>query len=107
MKKFLKNKIDIKVLLSSWAITGLMATVVYANPAMLPDHPGHPMKALKDPVNGQSLANDPGRDLWTGQEALEAAAKADNKDMKLQSRASLLEEAEETLDQGKKPEETK
>jgi hypothetical protein len=63
-----------------------------ANPSMLPDHPGHPMKPLKSPVTGQSLANDPGQELFTGQEALNAATKAGNQDMKLRSRSRLLKE---------------
>jgi hypothetical protein len=70
----------------------LLATVVFANPSMLPEHPGHPMKPLKDPVNGQSLANDPGRENFTGQDALDAAIKEGNQDMNLQSRSSLLKE---------------
>jgi len=59
---------------------------------MLPDHPGHPMKPLKSPVTGQSLANDPGQEIFTGQEALDAATKEGNQDMKVHSRSSLLKE---------------
>ena len=54
-------------------------TIALANPALIPDHPGHPMKAMKDPVNGQSLANDPGRSLWTGEQALKESTKLKNR----------------------------
>ena len=41
---------------------GLLAsTLTFANPAMLPEHPGYPMDKAVDPVHGQSLANDPGQ----------------------------------------------
>lgn len=53
--------------------TCLLASVAFANPSMLPDHLGHPMKPLESPVTGQSLANDPGRDAGTGQRALDAS----------------------------------
>jgi len=53
----------------------MIAGTALANPAMLPDHPGHPMKAMKSPVTGQSLANDPGKNLWTGQKALQESTK--------------------------------
>ena len=59
------------------------ATTAFANPAMLPDHPGHPMKALKSPVTKQSLANDPGRSQFYGQEALKRSTKEAHEDLKL------------------------
>ncbi|WP_447969193.1 hypothetical protein [Nitrospira sp. M1] len=66
------------------AILGIttLATTALANPAMLPDHPGHPMKVLKDPVRGQSLANDAGRSNYFGQEALKQSSMAGNEDLK-------------------------
>ena len=67
MKSFLSS---ISVLL----FTGLGMSLAFANPAMLPDHPGHPMSDLRDPVNNMPLANDPGQKLWTGSAALEKAA---------------------------------
>lgn len=93
------------LLLGSVAGTCLMATVTFANPSMIPDHPGHPMKPLKSPVNGQSLANDSGRDLWFGQKALNAAVKEGNEDMKLRTRTSLEEEKQmgEKTEDLKKP----
>jgi hypothetical protein len=36
-------------------------TLALGNPSMLPNHPGYPMGAAKDPVTGQSVANDPGQ----------------------------------------------
>ena len=41
------------------AIVLLMMSMVLANPAMLPKHPGYSMDNAINPVNGQSLANDP------------------------------------------------
>lgn len=90
----MKNQRTIHPIVLSLAGTCLMATVVFANPSMLPDHPGHPMKPLKSPVTGQSLANDPGEENLFGQKALDAAINADNQDMKLHSRASILSEEE-------------
>ena len=55
-------------------VVGISSSLVLANPAMLPKHPGHPMSDLKDPVSGMSLANDPGEKNWTGSNALEKAA---------------------------------
>lgn len=57
--------------------TCLLASVALANPSMLPDHPGHPMKPLESPVTGQSLANDPGQAAGTGEKALEASRAED------------------------------
>ncbi len=37
------------------------STLVQGNPSMLPNHPGYPMGDAKDPVTGQSVANDPGQ----------------------------------------------
>ena len=89
------------ILLGSLAGTCLMATVAFGNPSMLPDHPGHPMKPLKSPVTGQSLANDPGRNLYTGHKALVEASEAGNERMKLRSREAL-EEASEKSEKSKK-----
>lgn len=49
----------------------------FANPAMLPQHPGYPMGKAVDPVFGQSLANDPGQKNAGGEKALMEAAGAD------------------------------
>jgi hypothetical protein len=89
MKQVMKN--NPLFLLGSLAGTCLIASVVFANPSMLPDHPGHPMKPLKSPVTGQSLANDPGQNPLVGQNALNAAVEEGNEDMKLRTEGSLEE----------------
>ncbi len=54
---------------------GFCASVVLANPAMLPKHPGYPMGKAVSPVTGQPLANDPGQTNASGEKAaLEAAS---------------------------------
>lgn len=58
----------------SLVIPGLALSLALTNPAMLPDHPGHPMSELKDPISGMPLANDAGRSLWTDSAALEKGA---------------------------------
>lgn len=50
---------------------------VFANPSMLPNHPGYPMGKAVDPVRGQSLANDPGQKNAVGDQALQEAAVTD------------------------------
>jgi len=50
---------------------------VFANPSMLPTHPGYPMGKAVDPVRGQSLANDPGQKNAVGDQALHEAAVTD------------------------------
>lgn len=54
------------------------ASVAGANPEMLPRHPGYPMGKAVAPVNGQSLANDPGQSNATGASSLAAAAAFDD-----------------------------
>jgi hypothetical protein len=49
-----------------------------ANPAMLPKHPGYPAKAATSPVNGQSLANDPGQTNADGEDAMLKSAGFDD-----------------------------
>jgi len=49
----------------------------FANPSMLPTHPGYPMGKAVDPVRGQSLANDPGQKNAVGDQALQEAAVTD------------------------------
>ncbi len=53
-------------------------SLVFANPAMLPNHPGYPMSKAMDPVTGQSLANDLGQANVRQEEALANAAMADD-----------------------------
>jgi hypothetical protein len=67
-----------------WRLIGLIgvlvvcSSLVFANPAMLPQHPGYPMDEAKSPVTGQPLANDPGRTVPTVEEARVQAAEFDN-----------------------------
>ena len=57
----------------------LLANVLaFANPDMLPKHPGYPMGKAVDPVKGQSLANDPGQTNATGDNSLSKAAAFDD-----------------------------
>lgn len=50
------------------ALAGVcLASFAFANPAMLPKHPGYPIGKPTSPVTGQTLAND------TGQSAVDAA----------------------------------
>ncbi|WP_454062340.1 hypothetical protein [Candidatus Nitrospira salsa] len=62
--------------------TTAWAALALANPALLPEHPGHPMKALESPVTGKSLANDPGRSQNYEQEALRNASQDANENLK-------------------------
>ena len=56
------------------AVVPLTVSLAFANPAMLPKHPGYPMDKAVDPVTGQSLANDPGQASARSEEALTKAA---------------------------------
>ena len=61
------------------AVIGILffVSAAYANPAMLPKHPGYPIGKPVDPVRGQSLANDPGQTNAYGEKAaIEAAGAA-------------------------------
>ena len=58
------------------------ALLSFANPSMLPKHPGYPMDKAVDPVRGQSLANDPGQSNAVGDKALAEAATADTAHVK-------------------------
>ena len=62
------------------AVVGMFAAVAaFANPALLPQHPGYPMGKATDPVNGQVLANDPGRANGGGEAALSGSATFDDR----------------------------
>jgi hypothetical protein len=89
MKNLMNNKpaVFFSMLTGTW----LMAVVAFGNPTMLPDHPGYPIKATKSPVSGVSTANDPGQENFYGQEAINAATKADNQEMSLFSKTALEE----------------
>jgi hypothetical protein len=89
MKSMMKNKS--MVLLGSLAGTCLIGTVAFANPSMVPDHPGYPMKESKSPVSDVPTANDPGKENLYGQEALNAATKEFTQDLKLRRGAGVGE----------------
>lgn len=57
--------------------TAFSLSTAWANPSMLPKHPGYPMGKAVDPVKGQALANDPGQTNLGGTKALNEAATAD------------------------------
>lgn len=58
------------IVIGSFVFAG---TLALGNPSMLPNHPGYPMGAAKDPVTGQSVANDPGQSPPTQEESLQQA----------------------------------
>jgi len=58
----------------AFALVLLTMSVLFANPDMLPKHPGYPMGKAVDPVKGQLLANDPGQSNATGENSLMKAA---------------------------------
>lgn len=57
---------------------GFAASLAFANPEMLPKHPGYPMDKAKSPVTGQPLANDSGQANVGGDKALREAAGFDD-----------------------------
>ena len=57
-------------------------SMVSANPAMLPKHPGYPAKQANSPVTGQALANDPGQMNASGEKAALQSAGFDDKHIK-------------------------
>ncbi len=61
------------------AVLGLAfsASVVLANPSLLPKHPGYPAKAATSPVTNQPVANDPGQSNAVGEKAVVEASGAD------------------------------
>ena len=52
----------------------MMGGQVFANPSLLPKHPGYPMDTAKYPVTGQSLVNDPGQSALSVERARNQAA---------------------------------
>ena len=57
---------------------GFAASLAFANPEMIPKHPGYPMGKAVSPVTGQSLANDSGQQNAVGDKALREAAGFDD-----------------------------
>jgi hypothetical protein len=57
---------------------GYLGSLAFANPAMLPKHPGYPASSDTSPVTNQALANDPGQlNLTVEQSSLEGASSED------------------------------
>ncbi|MGH7261221.1 MAG: hypothetical protein ACREI9_11135 [Nitrospiraceae bacterium] len=59
-------------------VFGFAASLAFANPEMIPKHPGYPSKKDVSPVTGQPLANDPGQTNAGGDKALRQAAGFDD-----------------------------
>ena len=74
----------------------LVATVAFGNPTMLPQHPGYPMNKAIDPVGGQSLANDPGRQNAVGDSALRQSAAISDDNLSQQLSPSDQDKLSET-----------
>ncbi len=68
----------IGILLGTVGASCFALSLVFANPGMLPKHPGYPA-AGKSPVTGQSLANDPGQENAMGPGTLQASQGYDDK----------------------------
>ena len=56
----------------------LLASVAWANPALLPKHEGYPMDQAVSPVTGQSLTNDAGQKIAAVDKALNDAAASED-----------------------------
>ncbi len=70
------------ILFSVMAFVLATVVLVFANPGMLPKHPGYPMGKAVDPVKGQPLANDPGETNATGERSLLNASAFDDAHVK-------------------------
>ena len=69
---------SIRLLLIAVAGTALMASMVYANPGMLPAHPGYPAADTKSPVDGTRTSHDAGQANAIGDKAsMTASSTAD------------------------------
>ncbi|MYA28300.1 MAG: hypothetical protein F4Z24_03085 [Nitrospira sp. SB0666_bin_27] len=70
---------SIRLLLIAVAGTALMASMVYANPGMLPAHPGYPAADTKSPVDGTRTSHDAGQANAVGDKAsMTASSTADS-----------------------------
>ena len=81
------------ILFIALTIVLLSLSPVFANPGMLPKHPGYPMGKAVDPVKGQSLANDPGQANGTGEKSLMQATASDDTNIQ----QSLINENDQRL----------
>lgn len=78
----------LRILLATAACTALTVSIAFANPGMLPKHPGYPAKG-KSPATGQSTANDPGQRHMNQASGATADASAMN-DVSDPNRARIL-----------------
>ena len=62
-------------ILPALAVT-LGVSMAFANPALLPKHPGYPGGKDQSPVTGQPLSNDPGQTNMGGNRALDASVES-------------------------------
>jgi hypothetical protein len=62
------------VICASPLVVGSLVSLAFANPDMLPKHPGYPMGKSMDAVKGQPLTNDPGQKNASGENALVESA---------------------------------
>ena len=62
----------IGIILGTVGASCFALSLAFANPGMLPKHPGYPASG-KSPVNGQSTANDPGQGNAVGSGTLQAS----------------------------------
>ncbi len=65
---------SIRLLLIAVAGTALMASMAYANPGLLPAHPGYPSADTKSPVDGTRTSHDAGQGNAVGSKASVAAS---------------------------------
>ncbi len=65
---------SIRLLLIAVAGTALMASLAFANPSMLPSHPGYPTAETSSPVDGTRTSHDAGQVNAGGSEASMAGA---------------------------------
>ncbi len=72
----------LRMLAAASAVLLLAVSPAFANPDLLPKHPGYPMGKAMDPVNGQSVANDPGQTNASGGGSLATAAMFDDRHSK-------------------------
>lgn len=69
----------LRMLAAASTVLLLAIPPAFANPDLLPKHPGYPMGKAMDPVKGQSVANDPGQTNATGEGSLANAAAFDDR----------------------------
>lgn len=62
----------IGILLGTLGVSAFTLSMAFANPGLLPAHPGYPAKGTS-PATGQSTANDPGQTNAVGMATLEAS----------------------------------